>query len=257
MGYFYFDESIHPRGGFALGAFVYSELSIAEPVKRALLDSGIVPGVEEFKSGSRMDRHPEQGLARGLLRGIFRKYCQVGIVVLPNSCRRELGMESAAALRKIVFANDFQTDSHEVYFDKGTFPSEQAGQMATSGFEEFQRCRFYFEQDSVQIGGLQVADLLAHSCAMMLLTELGLLKKTVKAGERLGFDDLEVTLDFELNAELRHHFFASAVPASPRSDLDFWVDVGSKGLHVSSTCDENLRYAAISRFGRMFLGCIH
>ena len=34
----------------------------------------------------------------------------------------------------------------------------------------------------------QLADLVAHTCAVMLLAELGLVKKTVKAGENSGYD---------------------------------------------------------------------
>lgn len=40
MGYFYFDESIHPKEKFALGSFVYSETSLDSPVGNALMESG-------------------------------------------------------------------------------------------------------------------------------------------------------------------------------------------------------------------------
>jgi len=36
MGFFYFDESAHPKGRFALGAFAYSENWLEQPVADAL-----------------------------------------------------------------------------------------------------------------------------------------------------------------------------------------------------------------------------
>jgi hypothetical protein len=51
MGLFHFDESLHPKAGFALGVFVYSEGSLNAPVSTALLQSGLIPGHDEFKSG--------------------------------------------------------------------------------------------------------------------------------------------------------------------------------------------------------------
>jgi hypothetical protein len=57
MGYFYFDESIHPREGFILGSFVGSPCDESAQVERALAETGFQPGVDEFKSGSRMLNH--------------------------------------------------------------------------------------------------------------------------------------------------------------------------------------------------------
>jgi hypothetical protein len=258
MGFFYFDESTHEKGGFTLGAFVYSERSLDGPVSEALRASDLVPYVDEFKSGSRMDRHPEQVRARYELRGVFRSLCRVGVIVAAVSTPGELGLEALMGLEKIISANRLSSDSHDVFFDEGTFLSEQAGHRAVSQRPTLRSSRFFFEQDSVEVPGLQVADLLAHSCAMMLLTELGLINKTVKAGENSGFDpDLDVSLDFELNANLRHHFFSVKTSPDPRLNEDFWFDVESRGLHVAENCDASLKRAALSRFGRMFLGCIH
>jgi hypothetical protein len=93
---------------------------------------------------------------------------------------------SHMGLEKIISANGLSSDCHDVFFDEGTFSSEQAGHKAVSQRPNVRSSRFFFEQDSVGVLGLQVADLLAHSCAMMLLTELGLITKTVKAGKTSG-----------------------------------------------------------------------
>ena len=64
MGFFYFDESIHPNAKFTLGAFVYAERDLDQVVAEALQQSGLTPRIDEFKSGARMDRSPEQACAR-------------------------------------------------------------------------------------------------------------------------------------------------------------------------------------------------
>ena len=63
MGFFYFDESVHPKGKFALGAFAYSESSLEQPVADALRRSGLNPYIDEFKSGLVTLRSLQQGTA--------------------------------------------------------------------------------------------------------------------------------------------------------------------------------------------------
>ncbi len=94
----------------------------------------------------------------------------------------------------------------------------------------------------------------------MLLAELGCVKKMVKAGQNSGYDpDSDMELEFELWAGVRYNFFAAAPPPPDQweSQLDFQVDVETRGLHVAATCDLEVRRAALARFGSMYLGCIH
>ena len=260
MGFFYFDESVHPKCRFILGAFAYSEDSLDGPVSDALRQSGLTPGVDEFKSGAHMDDNPRQVLTRSFLKSVFCKHCRIGIVVAPDSPRLLIGQEALHGLNKILATASFHSSSHEVFFDQGIFASAGAGQREAEITCNGHPCSFHFEQDSRKILGLQVADLVAHTCATMLLAQLGLVKKTVKAGPNSGYDpDADMPLEFELWAGLRYNFFATGPPPydSWKSQLDFKVDVESKGLHVSSSCDESVKNAALSRFGSMYLGCIH
>jgi hypothetical protein len=180
MGFFYFDESIHPRGKFALGGFVYSETSLDSSVGNVLMESGLVPRVDEFKSGARMDRNPKQARARELLKEVIHKQCGIGVVVVPDSPRELLGVEAPLGLTKILSAIKFRSKTHEVFFDNGIFENEAEGRLQVAKVPcTCPPCTFHFEQDSVRVLGLQVADLVAHSCAMMLLAQLGLLKGSV------------------------------------------------------------------------------
>ncbi len=260
MGFFHFDESVHPTAKFALGAFVYSEEPLDDLVGDALHQSGLTPGVDEFKSSVRMDRNPEFAQARERLKSILHLRCGIGVTVAPPSPRTLLGHEGLYGLNKILSTITFRSKSHDVFFDQGIFSSVAAGERAVKTISLAQPCSFHFEQDSKRIMGLQVADLVAHMCATMLLCELGLIKKTVKAGVNSGYDpDLDVELGFELWATLRYRFFAAPPPPVDtwKSQLDYQVDVESVGLHVAQTCDTNVRDSATVRFGKMYLGCIH
>jgi len=261
MGFFYFDESIHPRGKFALGSFVYSETSLDSWVSNALMEGGLIPRVDEFKSGAYMDRNPKQARARELLKEVISKQCGIGVVVAPDSPRELLGVEAPLGLTKILSTIKFRSKTHEVFFDKGIFEGETDGRLQAAKVPaSCSLCNFHFEQDSVQVLGLQVADLVAHTCAMMLLSQLGLLKKTVRAGENSGYNpDLGIELGFELWAGVRDRFFAAPPPPidSWKSQLDYRVDVASRGLHVADGCSPDVRGAALARFSSMYLGCIH
>jgi hypothetical protein len=146
-------------------------------------------------------------------------------------------------LTKILPTIKFRSKTHDVFFDKGIFKNEAEGRLQAAKVPPIcPPCNFQFEQDSVQVLGLQVADLVAHTCAMMLLAQLGLLKKMVKAGENSGNDpNQDMALEFELWASLRYSFFAAPPPPvdSWKSQLDYRVDVASRGLHIA---DEMLHW---------------
>src|SRR5260370_16778260 len=94
----------------------------------------------------------------------------------------------------------------------------------------------------------------------MLLAQLGLVKKTVKAGPNSGYDpDADMPLEFELWAGLRYNFFATGPPPYDtwESQLDFKVDVESKGLHVSSSCQNFIKNPPLSRFATIHLHSLH
>ena len=258
MGFFYFDESIQQRAGFISGAFVYSETGLTAAVFKAISDAGLEPRVDEFKSGARMDRRPDQVKARTGLRRILQNL-RIGLTVVPVSARRTLGTEALVALEKIILANGLVTSRHKVYFDEGISvdPDMIAGLGARVGVP----CAVFINQDSKLVGGIQVADLAAHMMGVMLLAHLGCLKKMVKAGKNSGYDpDLDINLGFELWADLRHSFFTSGQPISKSEDDPLGVstvNVADHGLHIATSCDEALRVAVVERFGTCYLGCIH
>jgi len=257
MRNFYFDESIHERGGFIVGAYVYG----ADPdshITHALLKCGLRPGIDEFKSSARMAQHPQQVALREELRDVLCRNFLIGVLVMPSAERRGLGREALLGFRKIATANRLTKKGLRAFFDQGVFSScEEAKELAMMvGAGDI--CEVHAEQDSREIKGLQLADLVAHTCAIMLLETLGLVSKQVKAGPDSGYDpDLELDLGFELWAGIRYLFFNGGLPERVESNEDMVVDVAHYGLHVAAACSQQLREAATQRFGECYLGCIH
>ena len=257
MAFFFFDESIHPDAGFALGAFVCFEDDPTELIASCLTRAGLRPAVDEYKSGARMDRYPAQARAREELRGAVER-CKIGVVVTPAAHRADMGRQALSGLKKFVDANQL-TGEHHVFLDEGLVPNRAAAESLADGFG-LRSCVLHVEQDSVVVLGIQVADLVAHTCSTMLKAQMGLVTKQVKAGENSGYDpNDDMDLSFMLWAGLRWQFFA-APPVPPeqwKDEFDWQVDVESRGLFVAESCGTVLREAALERFGRMYLGCIH
>ena len=258
MGFLFFDDSEHNKKGFSLGVFVHTEREPCTAVNQALQDCGLQPGVDEFKAGSYMIRNPAQAKLREKLRDIIKRSCRLGVVVVP--CSSNLGDQALLLLQKMLGHPDLDGRQHEVYFDEGLFKSAGQGRKAANALSWPEGCTLKLEQDSKQIAGIQLADLAAHTCAQMLKESLGLLHKTLKAGDSSGYDpDLDIEIGFSLWADIRYNFLSKEPPPDEwgEDDLQPTASVLPYGLHISPTCGEQLRQRATDRFGSMYLGCIH
>jgi hypothetical protein len=250
---------MHARGQFVLGAFVYSEQSLDPEVGRAIRHVGLTPGKDEYKSRLRADHHPEQVKLRARLRRLFTDHhVRLELVVSPLGDPSGFAEDTLKCLVKLVTRNVFENDRHEAYFDEAVFqpPSRVTRLRQTVGLPD--EVLIHPSNDSRVIGGIQVADLAAHTMATMLLEQLGHVSKKVKAGPNSGYDpELEFELGFELWASLRYSFFKRAFPTTEDDPPSPLLDVESCGLYVSERCSESLAEAAQMRFGKVYLGCIH
>jgi hypothetical protein len=257
MSTFYFDESIHDRGEFILGAYVYGpdpDSQVTEAMRRC----GLQPDCHEFKSSARMDEHPEQAALRRELRGLLTANYRIGVLVSPSSARLDLGRETLLGLDKIVRANRLASAKPRIFLDQGIFASADDALELADRIGVSQVCEVHPEQDSRQVKGIQLADLVAHTCSTMLLETLGLVTKKAKAGPNSGYDpDLELDLGFELWASIRYQFFSEGPSQPVHRNEDMVVDVAPYGLHIASSCTDSLAKAAMQRFGKCYLGCIH
>lgn len=257
MGSIYFDETLQPRAGFALGAFVWLPDGTEEPIAAALREAGMEPGVDEFKSGARMDRAPHLQRLRNRLQGLLMQ-SRVAVLVAPLANRRRLGEDALIALDRILTANGLRDQDLTVSLDEGLFTSVDHGETVAAKLGFPATCHLRFEQDSRAVLGLQLADLVAHTAGVMLLAQLGIVSKTVKAGPESGYDpDDDIELSFALWASLRYSFFQNGEPKGEDGPDLATVIVRGMGFFTADDCDGELAEAADSCFGECYLGCIH
>jgi hypothetical protein len=257
VGYFYIDESIHERAGFILAAYVYSAHDLTPLVYERLRSVGLEPGKNEFKSSTKMTTDPIQRTLRSELKEVLRS-TKLGLVVIPSTERYNLGAEALRGLNKILQANKLTNQRHHIYFDQGIVFRRHSDLTLELGMKNY--CDILVGQDSRLIGGLQLADLAAHTMSVMLLETLGVVTKTVKAGPNSGYDpDLDIEIGFEMWASLRYHFFTmdNIDPEADDQLMAFTLDTGSYAVYISDSCTDNLRSAVEKRFGKCYLGCIH
>ena len=254
MGYLFVDDSVHERGGFVLGGVVYSDVDPTDRIARALRDADLTPGVDEFKSRHRMDESSAMQLVRQSFNGIIRAQCWIGVIVVPFGDHRHFGNHVLTGVQQIISSNVLPK-GQLIYLDEGLFSSFQRAQSAISATSLNSGHRVVAEADSRSVLGLQVADFVAHTCSTMLLEQLGVVTKTVKAGEHSGYDpDLDLELGFALWADLRYSFFRR--PRLGTGSEDPLLDAEC-GLHIANNAGSGLRQAALDRFGTAWLGCIH
>ncbi len=107
--------------------------------------------------------------------------------------------------------------------------------------------------------GIQLADIVAHTCSTMLLETLGHVTKriVVNAPGDSVYDGIEIELGFEMWAGIRYAFLAMN-KQNPKDDFDLaYVDVHPWGLFIDESVNEQVSKAAMKRFGENYLGCIH
>jgi hypothetical protein len=250
------DESIHPRGGFIIVGLVFCKQNPNDLILNSLIKNGFKSD-DEFKSGISYTKNPKMSLVRNALKRILFNQSDIAIIVLPINKKDSMGLESLKGLKQFINANNITSDT-EVYFDQNFFRNRNVANNLTDEFG-FDRCHFNFEQNSKEIRGIQLADLVAHTSAIMLLESLGLIDKNVRAGENSGYDpETEINIGFELWASIRYSFFHKPKLITKDSEDDSPIfDVIPNGLYISEFCDKNLSQAVIDRFGTVYLGCIH
>lgn len=253
MGYIYFDESIRDSGKFIVGAAVYSELDLSASIQALWKGLGLPKG-HEYKSSATKAGDASGQMQRDRLRGALHNG-KVGLVICPVSHRKDLGTYAVALLNQLLTTGMIQPEKHSFFLDEEINVPQMDIQAAAA-----RGVTVHTAQDSRVVAGIQLADLVAHAAGGMLLEQLGLLKKTVRAGENSGYDpDLQIEIGFELWAGLRHCFFQ--VSTATGDELDQIALANHKmdgyGLFIAPTCAEGLAASARARFGENYLGCIH
>jgi hypothetical protein len=255
MGFFYFDESIHARGGFILGAYVAAGERLDPHVEGALARHGLRPGLDEYKSSANMAGNLKLDPLREDPRHIVAR-CELAVVIAPIDLRQRLGTVALQGLRQVLETNRLADRPHTVFLDAGIrAPSSlNAELLHLGGLHPDSTVRF--GADSRLVGGLQLADCAAHTAATVLLEEMGLVQKDVAGREADAWEPNELyPLGFQLWATMRQAFFNGGLRPEPRGD-DYFVDVFPYGLYIAPETPPTLADHAMKRFGRAYLGCI-
>jgi hypothetical protein len=254
LAYFYLDDSKHHSCGFSISAFAIFDEDPQEELFSMFREEGFDPGSFEFKSSHKMAGNLPLQKLRSKLRTYMHHNCRVALSVV--SLDKQLGPASLLLLQKALAHGRLEGKEHEVFFDQGLFASKQAGANLAASITGLGQCKFHFEQDSKLIAGIQIADLVAHTCSTMLLDALGLIKKKVRDPERYVEDDT-IDLGFEMWATIRYAFLCES-NSKPRNEADLAIaNVEPYGLYVDDGVNQSIARAAFDRFGEMYLGCIH
>jgi hypothetical protein len=257
MGHFYIDDSVHDEAGFIIGACVYTSTDLKLKIADIIKTCGFDPNVFEYKSSAIFYKEPIKAKVREELLGLLVDSCRLGIVVLPRTKRDEFGFECIKAAKQFIDNNEINMPL-DIYLDQGMFTSKDKAEQLIEKLN-FNDCKFHLEQNSLQIKGIQLADLAAHIVSIQLKYALGLVTKLVKAGKNSGYDsDIDVELGFEMWASIRYTFFnkgSTIYTGDPITDAT--VKVEPHGLFISDFCDSLLTETARTIFGNVYLGCIH
>lgn len=257
MSYFYFDETIRERGNFIIGALVISEHDLSPIVSEQWRRLGLKPESAEYKSSDPKENSNLGVVQRQVMAELLQR-SKLALTVAPVSERLRLGEYCTDLLFQISDTGFLQEGEHVLYLDQGI----------GLGIGDVERLRYlnispFPGSDSKRIGGIQVADHAAHALGGMLLEEMGLITKQVRAGENSGYppDDL-LELGFELWASLRYALIGrnehiEGLSPHPDDPANPYFRIDGVGLHVASACSETLVQQARARFGVNYLGCIH
>jgi hypothetical protein len=209
----------------------------------------------EFKSSGIKQGNPKAQKLRIEFRDYIRSRGNISLCITDHD--KNIGPTGLDLLTKSISHPRLKSGSHEVFFDEGLFSSAMAGHNVANEKNVPHSCTIHFEQDSKLVPGIQLADMAAHTCAMMLLDTLGKPKKLVDWPDSGYGHDVDIDLSFELWAYFRGSFLSIQ---THKANVEFdptIVDVAAHGLHIDPRVNADLADAAYRRFGEMYVGCAH
>lgn len=215
MAYLFLDDSKHHRSGFSLAAFAICDVDPTEEISALFRKHGFDPSTFEFKSSATMKDDNNLQALRDSLKHFIARNCKMALCVVDSADdTRKLGPASLTLLRGALKHPWLEGQQHEVFFDEGLFKHKSAAEALVASDPELQGCNFHFEQDSKAVMGIQLADIMAHTCSIMLLDALGDINKKVivNAPGDSVYDGLEVELGFEMWAGIRYVFLSQNKP---------------------------------------------
>lgn len=257
----FIDDSFQAEANFVAIAFVCSETDVEADVVTALIDAGLRPGVDEFKSSAPMSGSPElQRLRKRLRQTIIQSYAPIALL-FASADRRALPHAVVTTLAQLVENNRLNPDQH-VFVDQGIFKSAEQVRRLTAAEPALARCVVYWREDSRVRVGIQLADLVANAGAYIVKEQMNGAGKTVHLGAESGYGDdgIDVELGWFMKMLLRRNFLCERKEfddSMENLDPYFTRHLLGYGLFMSDDLPLPVRIATETALGATWLGCLH
>jgi hypothetical protein len=231
---FFVDESIQHDLGYICLGFAYCEQAPDEAVNRALLQAGLTPTLDEYKSGARMVQAEGLHDLRNSINRIVLESCKLGLYIGSVSERPYL-LESVVAQPQVVFVDEGILGS----------PIPAATTILRTN------C------NSKLILGIQLADFVAYHCSYLLKCALtGMRKKVLVDSKPHPLGGQEVELDWIVRTDLRRKFFVEYRNTDEIEGDDWFFKLAGYGAFFSDKLPPEVKAAAEETFDSMYFGCV-
>lgn len=252
----FIDESIHDADGFVLTAAIITYENLAPQIAQLLIEAGLTPGIDEYKShtpkaNDAQSRHLRDRLGELL----FDSGARIALAITPRTQLSAAGADMFALLARLRSEGALGLSQVSVWLDDGLLTRTAKDWLQDHPSHGL---RIEAKSDSKIILELQLADLVAHTAATIIRCELGPASKLVPAGPNSGYDPNDLfPLDFELWTRLRYNLAGKRAALSDADEIVELSTFHAFGLSISEQCSPKVREAAQKRLGTVYLGCIH
>jgi len=246
----YIDESIHDEHGFMLLSFVFCKHNPQDDLQMILSKYGI----DEFHASEKMKNNAIMRQVRSEFGNYVSCHTKWGVFILPSSQRHNMFGEFLSFVSRL---ESMSLDKKlHVYVDCGIISRAEAELISKKS-----HCTKIYISDSLEVKGIQLADLVAALCGVRLKEKISGNPKILVYGDEDGFDPpIEAPLGFELWAGFRHSMHRPDSPLSEDMDDILGVatfDTTNYGFLLSQHVSGALAEKSKETFGTVYLGCIH
>jgi hypothetical protein len=241
------DESIQQDLGYICVGFAYCSELPDSIINQAIARAGLVPGVDEYKSGYRMIGSGTRIALRNSISDLVLEKCKIGVYIAAIEERSVLGKAIIDTVMRIVNVNKLEKPQ-ELFVDEGI----------TLKYQVPQYIQLTSNCDSRKVPGIQLADFVAYHCSYLLKCALsGASKKILMLhDEPHPLAGEEVELDWILRTNFRRRFFVEDRSVEEIKGDDWFFKLAGYGAFFSPQLSETVRKAAETTFDSMYFGCV-
>ena len=241
------DESIQQELGYICLGFAYCSELPDSIINQAIAQAGLVPGVDEYKSGYRMAGSRARIALRDSISDLVLEKCKIGVYIAAIEERPALGKAIIDTVIRIVDVNNL-AKPQEVFIDEGIAVKYQPPEY----IQLTSNC------DSRKVPGIQLADFVAYHSSHLLKCALsGASKKIIMPhDEPHPLAGEQVELDWILRTKFRRQFFVEDRNVQEIKGDDWFFKLAGYGAFFSPQLSETVKQSAETTFNSMYFGCV-